>query len=713
MREKLRIWLAAAVVVAVVGAGLAAIVSEARHTGSPRVVSALQRNAQGIGRVVGMQIERAVQVGIATDRLPGLDTLLRDELARHKELSFFGVVAEDGQILTVQIADDVDSADRPEIERLVAAADAQAKPPIDAVLLPAARRGSYAEFEPNEFSYRAESVPAGPGAPEVTVVVGYATDYFDAQVRAVAADIGIAVLISLILVLELSQYAARRWMLRDLVVIHDLAQEVADGEFRARAVLPGRSPFERLAGALDARLDGLRISYRRLAQRATALGGDPQARHWADEVAAFGKEHALDHEPQPIGAHVTTGRLRLVVFLVAIAEEFCRPWFALHAAGIEGPSTLGSSILASLPLTAFLLTWALSQLVGPFLLRRYGFRCCLGVSIALTAASLAATAVAGHWYLLVALRALSGTAFGLVLIYAQTGLLGLDTGAMRARNVAQFSAAIVAAGICGPVIGGLFADAYGYRFAFLLAAVVTALALLLVGGMRVELTPEDSNRPRRSVAQTARLALGNLRFLALVLVTAVPTKLAATAVLLIVVPLAVADLGEPAATAGRLQLLFFVAFLFVAGPVAHLSDRFGQRKPFVLGGALIGGAACLLGYTLQGVIGFAAVCGLLGLGQATAGNSQVVLVTRVFSSGQSAADPEIGLGLYRLIERFGGALGPVVAALLVRYSGLQTCIAVIGTLFALSIVATALLLRGYDETRTAPKPSMNLASDTA
>jgi MFS family permease len=284
---------------------------------------------------------------------------------------------------------------------------------------------------------------------------------------------------------------------------------------------------------------------------------------------------------------------------------------------------------------------------------------------------------------------------------------------MRARNVAQFSAAIVAAGICGPVIGGLFADAYGYRFAFLLAAVVTALALLLVGGMRVELAPEDGNRPRRSVAQTARLALGNLRFLALVLVTAVPTKLAATAVLLIVVPLAVADLGEPAATAGRLQLLFFVAFLFVAGPVAHLSDRFGQRKPFVLGGALIGGVACLLGYTLQGVTGFAAVCGLLGLGQATAGNSQVVLVTRVFSSGQSAADPEIGLGLYRLIERFGGALGPVVAALLVRYSGLQTCIAVIGTLFALSIVATALLLRGYDETRTAPKPSMNLASDTA
>ena len=65
---------------------------------------------------------------------------------------------------------------------------------------------------------------------------------------------------------------------------------------------------------------------------------------------------------------------------------------------------------------------------------------------------------------------MNGTAFGLVLIYAQTGMLGLDAGAMRARNIAQFSAAIVAAGICGPVIGGLFADAYGYRFAFLLSS---------------------------------------------------------------------------------------------------------------------------------------------------------------------------------------------------------------------------------------------------
>jgi len=702
IHRSIRTWLAVTVLVAIVVAGLAEIVSEARQSGGPGVVTALQRNALAIGHVVGMQIDHAAQIGIATDRLPGLDALLRDELARHKELSFFGVMGDGGQILSVQFADNIDSGNKREIERLMATSNPNAGAVANVSLLPEIRLGSDLELRPGRSNYLAESISVGPNAPEIKVVVGYAANYFDAQVRAVALDIGVAVLISLILVSELLHYAARRWMLRDLLVIHDLAREVADGEFGARAALPSSSPFGRLADAFDARLERIRTRYGDLTHRATAFT-HAQMRVSAGRIAAFGKRHALDKEPCPIGAHLTNGRLRLAVFLVAIAEEFCRPWFALHAASIDGPSALGASLLASLPVTAFLLAWALSQLIGPFFLRRFGFRRCLGTSVALTTVCLMTTAATGQWYLLVFLRALNGTAFGLVLIYAQTGMLGLDAGAMRARNIAQFSAAIVAAGICGPVIGGLFADAYGYRFAFLLSAAVTAMALLLVGGMHAALPTQDACRLPRGVGKKVRLALGNFRFLALVLVTAVPTKLAATAVLLIVVPLAVADLGEPAATAGRLQLLFFVAFLFVAGPVAYLSDRFGQRKPFVLFGAMIGGVACLLGYYLQGIVGLAAVCGLLGLGQAIAGNSQVVLLTRVFSGGKADADPEIGLGLYRLIERFGGALGPIVAALLVRYSDLQDCIAFIGGLFALSIVVTGLLLWGYDETQTTLK----------
>jgi MFS-type transporter involved in bile tolerance (Atg22 family) len=62
----------------------------------------------------------------------------------------------------------------------------------------------------------------------------------------------------------------------------------------------------------------------------------------------------------------------------------------------------------------------------------------------------------------------------------------------------------------------------------------------------------------------------------------------------------------------------------------------------------------------------------------------------------SGTDGELILGIYRLVERFGGALGPLLVAGLVASLGLQASMAVLATMLVLGSIVTGL---GLSEAR--------------
>lgn len=467
-----------------------------------------------------------------------------------------------------------------------------------------------------------------PQAPQnAAVVVGYSAHYVDRQLAGMLLDLLLALVISAVLLLEC---ARGRWQRSTLATL--AAQQLARRWAAMRQkIRPAADP---------------------------GVAADPAA---TEQMT----------------------RLRFVIFLIALSEELLRPFFTVFA--IDMPPLglhLSATMVAGLPVAAFMATLALAQPLGPALARRFDLRWSLMLSALAGSLALAATGWADSTLMLVALRAFTGMAYGLALILAQTALVRMTQTQQRARGMTQIAGAIVAAGIVGPPFGGMIAAQAGPGAGF----VACALCMLLAAGVSRRL-PLD--RPAAAAATSATggwrgywAVVRNPRALSVIFGAALPARLVAVTVLAVVVPLQMNALQQPAAMAGRALLLYFLVFAATVSLFANWSDACGRRLPFLVAGGLVSALACWALPGLGGVLGMATCCALLGLGQAMQSSPQLALVTEIFEpqpGSQPLATPEQALAAFRLLERLGSIAAPFVTAAAVAafdYAGAMLAISI-------------------------------------
>lgn len=640
----------------------------ARDLGAQRVVHTLNGNTTAIGTALRIQFERAVAVGMPIETLQGVEPLFAEHLLRHREVSFF--VLMDARQTTL-----VFSA-RPTLREPEVAL---ARQHVDAAAAGGQLAGSVFRTVRTPIQTADGSGTAG------WLLTGYPVNYIDSQVNAVVTDLLVAVLIAIILALELVRFAGNWPPWRALFQFSRFLQHIRDGQLSVRSPLAAAS--DRLSGlgqTLNHRIEQLTRDLQSLLSAAPPTGDAGKSRH--QRLRQWGAQHGLLAPPRPWEGAMRMSQLRMIVFLVALSDELVRPFMAVHASQLNGPLALPPEALAGIPLTTFLLTWAVSQPFGAGLLRRHGSRVCLMGATTAVGVSMLATALTTDWLALTSLRAMTGAGFGFVLIFAQTLMLRLGQESGRAGAIAEFVGAVVAAGICGPVIGGLMTVKLGTPVTLVASGLCALLALALAFGQSAIPPPATASQPM-SWANLVALAQ-HRRLRTLLLCSAIPGKLAATAVLLLWVPLAVANMGESASLTGRLLLLYFLAFLLVARWAGRLSDRHQARKPFVVAGGLVSALGCCAGVALEGVWGLVCLSFLLGLGQAWLSSPQIVWATQMASQDHGGTDSELILGIYRLVERFGGALGPLLVASLVSTQGLTASLAVLAAVLALGSTVT-------------------------
>lgn len=385
-------------------------------------------------------------------------------------------------------------------------------------------------------------------------------------------------------------------------------------------------------------------------------------------------------------------RLRLIVFLTALSDELLRPFFAVFAAEARPPElALSPTMLAGLPVLAFMATLTLAQPLGPWITRRVDARRALLATAVLGALLLAATALARDTLALVLLRAGTGASYGLLLILAQTTVLRITDSASRAQGLVGLSAAIVAAGVCGPALGGLLVERLGTLAAFLACAACLAASAVLA--WRLAPLPQAARANLAGIGWRGVVAvLRHQRAMAVTWLAAVPARFAAAGLLVLVTPLYVQELGETAAVSGRIQLLYFLAFMLTAPWVARWSDQGGTRKPWILAGCALSALACAALPLLGGVAGMAACCALLGVAQALLSAPQLAFVTEAFEHDTSGASPEQALAAFRFIERVGSIAAPLGVALAVDRFGLVGAVGALGALLAAAGLLLALAL---------------------
>lgn len=381
--------------------------------------------------------------------------------------------------------------------------------------------------------------------------------------------------------------------------------------------------------------------------------------------------------------------IRLPLFLFCLSEEISRPFFPSFSRSFaDGVPWLSPDLVVSLPITVFMLVWAVSQPLGALWSERIGRRRAIIIGALFAAFGLAMTAIAATLYDLLLWRTLTALGYGMVLIAAQGAVIDQTGPRQQATGLSLVIGGLVAAGVCGPLIGGIIADQVGFRPTFLFGAGLALAAAAVVALVLPRATaPVKSGSAPSSADWPVLIRLGcNPRFLALTLFSAIPTKIAATALLFYLVPLFLGTAGASKADIGRIQMLYFLTYILISPLVAWLADRYAAGRELVAFGGFATLLAVLPLLISDSLWVSATAMVLFGLVQTLIGAPQLTLVFQVSEPRADGSRPDAvpTLGVFRLIERIGAAVGPLIAVILAITLSYREAIIAIGLLCSLS-----------------------------
>ncbi len=644
----------------------------------------LARKAQTVGGLMGAQIDRGLGVRIPLDRMAGLDALLEAEVRRHDDIAYIAVTDPAGRIVA--------AAGGP-LDGLTALSPDRLSGPADGRLA----RG----FVDVQRPLGDAADPAG------ALHVGVDSAYLAKASTDLALDVLSVVIVSVLLIFEVLQLVVNLAM-RRVLTLRLLADRAEQGDFRATLPeIPGPLAAREdraLESGVRAALDGVNARYAGLAARVAELrrrlgGDDPRVGRAEAGLSALARRFRFR---DPDTAHPPTPPLNLVflrlpVFLFCLSEELSRPFLPAYAKSFAGEVPwLTPDMVVSLPITLFMLIWALSQPGGARFSERWGRSRAFTIGALLGSVSLALTAFAGSLAELMLWRCLTALGYGLVLITAQGIVVDHTTPRNRAAGMAMFIGALLAAGVCGPVSGGIIADQIGFRATFLLGALLAlgsglSVSLLLLRGRGAGQSAAGAGAAARPAMGSALPLFRDFRFSALMVLSAIPTKIASTAFLFCLVPLLLTADGASKAEIGRVQMMYFVAFILVSPLAASLSDRWQARRGFIAAGGIGTLASCLPILATQSLWGPPLAIALFGLSQALVGAPQLTLVSQIARDG--GLPETAAIGWYRLIERLGGALGPVTAMAVAVATSYREAMLSIGLLCGASALLFWILFR--------------------
>lgn len=523
--------------------------------------------------------------------------------------------------------------------------------------------------------------------------VGARADFVQSVLKENLLDVIVVLVVAFFVAVEIAYFFAAR---SALMQVADLSHTLADGAAGRfeRGLLGRRDAAGALSAAVGERLDHLNASYQRvLGQVRQAI----RARHTQSRELARQAIHGLRTLRQRYRFEGDTaeslaarlGLVRAPLFLFLVADDLSRAFMPIYAAELFTPiAGLSVKLVQGLPIMLFMLVVGLSQPLMGSVSERLGRRKLLLAGALVGAVSHLGAAFAFSLYDLLAWRALAGLAWGVMFVAGQGFVLDHTNASNRTRGLAFFVGVIMVASACGPSIGGILAEGIGHRPTLILAALLAALAAALVW-LRLPADPVRAHDRRLRAADFFSL-LANKRFMVFLLTAAMPAKIILIGVCFYLIPLYIPDLGSTAAMAGRLIMLYAVVMVIGVPFFARWSGKPSRRAAFVAGGILVSALAAAMPLVAPGVTAVALMVILLGIGQSLSIAPQTAMVSAICEREVAALGEGAVLGIYRLMERLGNVLGPLLAAaLLTRFDYTHT-FAAIAALMLLSALAFAL-----------------------
>jgi len=287
-------------------------------------------------------------------------------------------------------------------------------------------------------------------------------------------------------------------------------------------------------------------------------------------------------------------------------------------------------------------------------------------------------------------RGAAGAAWAIAFVAAQGIVLDFTGKTSRARGLAAFVTVIMVSMVCGPAIGGLLADGLGFRHTFLISAALAMLAFVIGWRDIRDRAHITDHKPPVAPAQSSALPIGalrNPRFLGLLLLAAAPAKLILVAFCFYLIPLYLSANGNTAAMAGRVIMIYSIAMVLLV-PLAvtqleRLQRRYGNvvHSWFVAAGLSLSATAGLAMLVPNDIWGAVLLVSILGVAQSLSISPQAAMIPTLASREIAQYGESAVYGCYRLVERIGNALGPIIAAACLQFAGYRE------TFMAISLIA--------------------------
>lgn len=377
--------------------------------------------------------------------------------------------------------------------------------------------------------------------------------------------------------------------------------------------------------------------------------------------------------------------IRAPAFLFFLSEELTRSFLPSFVAGLAKDFDLSlQNIVIGFPIMVFMLVVALTQPWLGGLSQQLGNRRLLLGGTLVAIVGFLICAMASNVYVFVSARMICALGYAAIFVSAQGHILENTEDASRSAGFALFVGAIMVATICGPSIGGILADNIGARATFVVAAGIAALGIPFMFRL-----PKGNAKQKISSTESVQITdriklLRNSRFIAVCLSAAIPAKVLLTGCGFFLLPLYIISLGSTQAMAGRM-LMVYAGFMVLIMPVAaRHADRFNARAAFILSGLLISALGCMLALITDGLLLAIGLVIAMGIGQSLSITAQSTLVSSVAASEIELFGDGYVYGVYRLLERMGNALGPLLAGVLLTLFGFQVTFICMGILVLLA-----------------------------
>jgi len=597
----------------------------------------LEAKAVVVAQVIGGEIDRALDAGVPLARLEGFTPFADQLLAEHPEIQRVELQNESGRTLFASSG--------------TAVADAL---------------------------WNSETTVGG-GESLGIIAVAVAPNYVSDRLRDIQTEVFAILLVALFLTFEVLLVVVAMFVTEP---VRRLSQLLVDGErgfFRRRPLRETNDEIGRFARSFNNLIRREQEGYARLSEASRSLGPaeTPELTALLQEL-----EQRLAPGEEAATASGNVSDVRMPLFLFFFATELSRSFLPMFARDLYQPLPgISYEVAIALPIALYLFLVAILTPLAAALAGRMGSRQLFLLGLVPTTVGLLMTAFADGLGALILWRCINAVGFALTTIAALDYIARAAGRSRRAEGMAIYTAAFVTAGLCGTSIGGILAERLGYHATFIVAAAVTLLsALMLLINLRERGMSATGGGIRLRLADFV-LVLRHRGFQLLIVIAAIPTQLLTTGYLFYAAPMLLDEKGYSTSAIGQVMMVYFIIMILFGVPTARFADRVGRYRLFAGGGLLLAGFAALLPSIAEGASYYALWIGLsmalVGLAHAACIPAQgAILLQEAEHLGGERRTAAISA--YRVLERIGSVLGPLLAATLAAIYGYSWTIALLG-----------------------------------